>query len=320
MKNFDKLIELIDKKTLSEEEKTLLDSLLNEDVENRTFFETYKKLGKAFFVSKHLTIDELGDYVLIKNGFEPQSNKNLVKISLFDEHLRRCERCREEMKFFNREFSDVENFVNAQFDNPKESISDSKPRILNLPRINYSRYVFSLTVIIILCVSLIITSKLSESKYYKLATIRELSEMSNSRGRSTTEFEMSIKAIEDKDYQKAIDYLKKDIELNKNDQTIFYSYYLLGLTYLESAESSTFGLFPKFDKTSAKLALDYLTKTIELNNSGRFQNINLDSYFYAAKAALMLENTMLAKQFLQIVINEKGAKLNEAAEILSKLN
>lgn len=320
MKNFDKIIELLDKNTLSDEEKSLLNSLLNEDIENRNFYETYKKLGRTFFVSKHLTVDELGDYILIKNGLEPQSTDNFAKISLFDEHLRRCDKCREEMKFYNKEFSDVENFVGAQFDASKESRVDSERKIFNFPQINYSRFAMFITAVFILFISIIIASKLSESEYYDVAVVKDLSDMYSSRGRNSNEFELSIKAIETKDYQAAINYLKKDIDLHSNEETIFYSYYLLGLTYLETTEKSILGLFPRFDKSSAELALNYLTKAIELNNSGRFHNINLDSYFYAAKAALMLENTLLAKEFLQTVVKEKGAKLSEAAEILSKLN
>jgi tetratricopeptide (TPR) repeat protein len=143
--------------------------------------------------------------------------------------------------------------------------------------------------------------------------------MSGSRGRTTDDFELSMKALEDKEYQSAIEYLKSDIDLNSKDETIFYSYYILGLTYLETAEKNVLGLFPSFDKSSAELALQNFKKTIEKNTSGKFQNVNLDAYFFAAKASLMVDDTKSAKDYLNIVVNDKGSKMNEARQILNEL-
>lgn len=320
MKDFDKIIELLEKKSLTENDKVLLNKLLNDDPENRSFFESYKKLERDFLASKHLSIDELGDYVLIKNGTEPQNPANLSKIPLFELHLRLCEKCAEEMKFYNKEFADVENFVSQQMRTSKHMYETRRAGIFSFKQFNYTRYAIGIAALLLIFVSLLVASNLSTSKYYKLASLSELSESFGSRGRNTSEFELGIKALEEKDYQSAIKYLISDIEQSKDDETIFYSHYLLGLTYLETAEKSFLGLFPRFDKKSAELALQNFRKTIELNNSDKFQNINLDAYFFAAKASLMLEDTDSAKQLLQIVVDEKGSKLSEASEILRILN
>lgn len=321
MKNFDKIIALLEKNNLTEEEKNLLNNLLKEDAEANEFYNFYKKLGSAFLNSRHLTVDELADYILIKNGLEPEKKENIKNIPLFDEHIRRCERCAEEMKFYNKEYSDVENFVGTQFETREEEktkISDSK--IISIPKISFSRYaVIGISAIAIVFFSLIVISNISTSKYYKLASISDSSDMSVSRGRTTNDFELSIKALEEKDYKSAIEYLKSDIDLNPNDETIFYSYYILGLTYLETAEKNLFGMFPSFDKSSAESALQNFKKTIENNTSGKFQNVNLEAYFYAAKASLMLDDTKSAKEYLNIVVKEKGSKMNEAGQILNEL-
>ena len=110
MKNFDKIISLLEKNNLTKDEKNSLNNLLNEDAEAKEFFNSYKKLGSAFLLSRHFTIDELGDYVLIKNGLEPENNENAKNIPFFDAHIMRCGKCAEEMKLYNKEFSDVENF------------------------------------------------------------------------------------------------------------------------------------------------------------------------------------------------------------------
>jgi tetratricopeptide (TPR) repeat protein len=143
--------------------------------------------------------------------------------------------------------------------------------------------------------------------------------MSISRGRSTDNFELSIKALEDKDYQSAIEYLKNDIELNPNDKTIFYSYYILGLTHLEMAEKNLLGLFTTFDKSSSEATILNLGKCVKLNTSGNFNNVNLDAFFFMAKASLMLEDSKTAKDYLEIVVKEKGSKMNEAEQILKEL-
>lgn len=321
MKNFDKIIVLLEKNNLTEEEMNSLNNLLKEDAEANEFYNSYKKLGSAFLTSRHLTIDELGDYVLIKNGLEPEKKANIKSISLFDEHIKRCERCAEKIKFYNKEYSDVENFIGTQFKARGEEntkVTDSK--IIPIPKFNFSRYVvIGVSAMAIVFFSLLVISNISTSKYYEIASLGDTADMSGSRGRNTDEFELSIKALEEKDFQRAIEYLQSDIELNKNDETIFYSYYILGLTYMETAEKNLFGMFPSFDKSTAESALQNFKKTIENNTSGKFQNVNLDAYFYAAKVSLMLEDTKSAKEYLIIVIKEKGSKMNEARQILNEL-
>ena len=321
MKNFDKIITLLEKSNLTEEEKNSLNNFLKEEPEADEFYNSYKKLGSAFLSSRHLTIDELADYVLIKNGLEPEQKINLKNIPLFDEHIRRCPKCVDKMKFYNKEYSDVENYVGTQFDSGREEkvrVLDSQT--ISAPKFNFSRFSFiGISAMVIVFFSLLVISNLSTSKYYKLASLGQTVDMSGSRGRTTDDFELSMKALEDKEYQSAIEYLKSDIDLNSKDETIFYSYYILGLTYLETTEKNVLGLFPSFDKSSAELALQNFKKTIEKNTSGKFQNVNLDAYFFAAKVSLMVDDTKSAKEYLNIVVNDKGSKMNEARQILNEL-
>lgn len=321
MKNYEQLIALLEKKNLSDEEKSLLNKILNADAEAREFYNSYKKLGSAFSLSKHLTVDELSDYILIKNRLEPSLKENAAKIPMFDSHIRRCGICANEMKKINKEFSEVENFVTEQFQiSHKNEIQQNAAKSIYVPKFSFVRYaVIGAMSAAVIIFSLLIVSNLTASKYYDLAVVADNDNVSISRGRTTEDFEQSIKALEEKDFQSAIIYLQNDINANPSDETIFYSYYILGLTYLESSEKSFYGLFSKFDKTTAELALKNLEKSIELNNSGKFQNVNLDAYFYAAKAWLMLEDKSSAIKYLYVVVNEKGGKMNEAAEILQNL-
>jgi len=321
MKNFDQIIDLIEKNNLTEEGKKSLDKILKEDAEAAEFYNSYKKLGVAFLESKHLTTDEFADYVLIKNGKEPERKESLQNIPFFDDHIRRCDKCTEELKFYNKEYLDVDNFISNQLEATKtESKKPSESKVFSIPKLFFSRYaVIGISAMAILFFSLIVISNLSTSKYYKLASVSETSDISISRGRTTNDYELSMKALEEKDYRSAIEFLKSDIESNPNDETIFYSHYILGLTYLETAEKNVLGLFPEFDKSAAEFALQNFKKTIELNTSGKFQNVNLDAYFYSAKASLMLEDSKSAKEYLNIVIKEKGGKMKDARQILNEL-
>jgi tetratricopeptide (TPR) repeat protein len=321
MKNLDKIIELIEKEKFSENDVSILKQLLEDDVESRDFYKTYIKLGKAFRLSKHLSHDELGDYVLIKNGLEPGNKLNMEKVPVFEVHLKRCEQCSKLMQNFNADFSDLESFVAGQVSHQNKE-TEHQPLIAHsrIPKFNFTRYAFAgISSFAVIILALIATSNFTTPKYYDLAAITDEPGMMISRGRTTDDFELSIKALEEKNFDSAIEFLKKDIEQNKNDETIFYSHYILGLTYLETSEKNIFGLFPTFNKSYAEYALDNFKKTVELNNSGKFNNVNLDAYFYSAKAELMMENTKSAKDFLEIVITEKGSRLSEASEIIKAL-
>lgn len=321
MENFDKIITLFEKKSLTEKEQKLLESFLKDDAELQVFYNSYKKLGRAFLALKHLTIDELADYVLIKHKLEPVNKDNFKNIPLFDAHLKHCDKCNAEMKFYDKEYSDVDNFIETQV-KLKENEKIKSPGIGTIPnpKINIKRFAFvGISALAIIFIALVIISNITASKYYDLASLSDKSDMSISRGRSTDNFELSIKALEDKDYQGAIEYLKNDIELNPNDKTIFYSYYILGLTHLEMAEKNFLGLFTTFDKSSSEAAILNLGKCVKLNTSGNFNNVNLDAFFYMAKASLMLEDSKTAKDYLEIVVKEKGSKMNEAEQILKEL-
>ena len=46
----------------------------------------------------------------------------------------------------------------------------------------------------------------------------------------------------------AIQYLNDDVNKNQNDESIFYTHFVLGITYVNKAESDFLGLFKSFNK------------------------------------------------------------------------
>jgi hypothetical protein len=317
MENYNKIIELLQKKNLSAEEKNLLDSLLDGD-NSEELLNAYNLIEKSVKKNFHISTEDIGDYILIKNNQEPV-NKNIFKVMpLIEEHFRKCPKCNDEFKLLNNEYTDIDNFL---LEKPlTEAYIDATPAIVQHRKKGFTKYAFtSVMAAAAVYFLMAIFSGIFTSQNYKLAGINEESEFYVTRGRVTEDFQKSLNALEEKDYPLAIEYLKKDIAKNSEDETIFYSYYIAGLSYLELAEKNFLGLFPSYDKASASLGLHYLELSIENNNSGKFNNLSLDAYFYMAKANLMLSRENDARRHLTKVISGKGSKMEEAKNILQEL-
>jgi hypothetical protein len=125
MENYNKIIELLQKKNLSAEEKNLLDSLLDGD-NSEELLNAYNLIEKSVKKNFHISTEDIGDYILIKNNQEPV-NKNIFKVMpLIEEHFRKCPKCNDEFKLLNNEYTDIDNFL---LEKPRtEAFIEPKPR------------------------------------------------------------------------------------------------------------------------------------------------------------------------------------------------
>lgn len=321
MNNFENILDLLQKNSLSEVEKLQLEEILNNDIESKEFYNTYIKLGKALKNSGHISFDEMKDFILVKNDLEPEDKNIFAKIPLIESHLRQCSACTKQYAMINSEYTDVENFLAETF-SPKTntSVNSNRKQPFFFKKVNPQYYAFAAVLLIgVLFGSLFLVSELTTPSAIKHASLEDKSEFYISRGRTTDYFQESISALDNEDYNAAISYLKKDIQENSNSETIFYTHYVLGLVYLEIAESDFIGLFPSYNKSNAKDGLKNLQLSIEKNLSGKYQNLSMNAHFYIAKAYLMLDDDQNAKKYLKKVIDEKGSKMIEAENILSDL-
>ncbi len=320
MNNIEKLKELLEKMSLSAEDKSLLNSLIKEDPEAKKLYDAYLKLGSVF-KSKHLSWGVLGDYVLYKNNMEPENKELKSRLPEIEMHIKDCVKCREDFKLLNEEYNEAEIFVADKFNSEYSNQTKEAPPSILKPRTNRTPlYAFTSVVVAgLIYLSLILVSNLTSPDNYQLASLADKSEYSVNRGRATNEFQESLKALEDNNFDKAIIFLRQDINKNPEDETIFYSHYILGLAYLEKADKNFIGLFKSFDKEDAANGLKNLQLCIEKNTSGRFPDITYNSYFYSAKASLMLGDNETAKKYLNLVVEEKGSKMSEARSILNEL-
>ncbi len=321
MNNFEYILDLFQKNSLSEVEKIKLDEILKNDLEAKEFYNTYIKLGKALKKSDHISFDELKDFILVKNNLEPEDQSIFPKIPWIEAHLRQCSACKDQFTMINSEYADVENFVIEKFAaNFQKAVDSNSNKASFFRKMNPQYYAFAAVLLIgVLFGSLFIVSELTTPSAIKHASLEDKSDFHINRGRTTDYFQESISALDNKDYNAAISYLKKDIQENSNSETIFYTHYVLGLVYLEIAESNFIGLFPSYNKSNAKDGLKNLQLSIEKNLSGKYQNLSMNAHFYIAKAYLMLDDKENAKKYLKKVIEEKGSKMFEAENILSDL-
>jgi tetratricopeptide (TPR) repeat protein len=316
MKNIEILLCLLEKKKLTPEEQSQLSNILLEDEESKEYYDFYRKIERIVKSSSHIDAEELGEYILFKNEIGEWKNLRCAAAAIpkIEEHLKTCPDCLNEFKKLNEEYSEVDNFLLSG------RIEDSFYRKVFSRVLLKSRYIFSsFAAAAVIYLILVIISDITTPSYYNYAELKDQSEFYITRGRVTDNFQESIKALEEDNYEQAIEFLKKDINENPNDETIFYSYYIIGLSCMKEAEKDYLGLFPSYNKSKANEALLNFQTAIEKNTSGKYPNITLNAFFYSAKVYLMLDNIPFAKEYFQKVILNKGSKMKEAREILREL-
>ena len=320
MNKQDKISDLLQKKNLSDEELALLNSLIENDPESKEFYDAYSKIDSAL-KSPHISYNDLRDYILYKNNMCPEDQDVVKRIPDIESHMKKCERCANEFKNLGEEYSELEFFLSEKL---AEGKTDEAGKANSIYTSGETRrtplYLFtSLIAMTFIILSLLVVSDIVTPDNYELARLEDKSEFYVTRGRATDEFQESLKALEEEDYGKAISCLQEDIDKNPGDQTIFYSHYILGLSYLENAEKSFAGLFESFNENDVRAGLENLKLCTEKNSSGRFPDITYNAYFYYAKGSLMLNDVESAKKYLRMVVSEKGSKMSEAQELLNEL-
>jgi len=192
---------------------------------------------------------------------------------------------------------------------------------LFLKRSGSVKYAFvSVFAIFILYVGLYSLSSFTTPEYKKNLFAEQDNAFYKTRGRTSIEFQKALDALEHNDFSDAANYLMQDINDHNNESSIFYSYYILGLSYIKSAESNFLGMFNNFDNEKVSIAIKNLNESIEKNTSGNYENLNLDAHYYLGRCYLLLGDIENAKHHLSIVIDQKGKFYNEALSAIEGSN
>ena len=322
MEKFDKILNLLEKKSLTDAEKKLLIEFSDSDDEIKSFINIYKKLHSSLTGSGHIPTDLLASYLLFDMEDE-QDNKLILLIrNKIKSHLAECSDCLNEYNNLATEYSEIQDHVGKSISRDSKFTVKESNFILSslLKRTTALRYAFAtLAVFVVAYFGLFLISSSLTPDYKKNIFTNEQEDFYETRGRTSPLFQKGLDAIDKKDYQNAIEFLSQDINEHQNEKSIFYTHYIIGITYIKASESDFIGLFKSYDKEKVNLAIANLKESINKNNSGDYESLKLDSYYYLGKAYLLIDNKDSAITNLQRVIEGKGRYSKEAAQLLSDL-
>jgi len=320
MDNIEKIIDILEKEDLmtsSESEFIKDEASKNETI--KAFVENYGRLKSLFHTNEHIDSEILGEYLLYNNGDEEVSKYIPLISTKIETHLRKCSHCKMEFERLQEEYQHLENHLDKRI-NATRSV-DSK-RTLAFPHsfpVNYRVALGAVLILLSAYAGMKVTSEITTPFYKKNVISLEEDQNLSTRGRTSELFQKSISALSKENFKGAINYLNEDIEKNNDDKSIFYSYYILGLTHLKNSVHNFLGTFKSFDPEEINQAITNLELSIEKNNSGLYNNLNYDAHYYIAVGFLIQNNTIAAKEHLNIVKTERGRFYKEATEILNDL-
>jgi len=322
MEKFDKILELLDKKSLTKDDQKVLKQYADSDEEIKSFVNIYKKLSSSLNASGHLPTDLLAFYVLNEKEDDFENKIIAILSGKIKSHLTECPICSDEYKMLLNEFSDISEHLDKVI-HPETPSKVEDKAILPLTifrRSNSFRYAFAtLAVFVIAYFGLFIVSTSITPDYKKNIFANEQEDFYKTRGRTSPLFQQGLNAIDNGEYSTAIQFLNVDIEEHKNEKSIFYTHYIIGITYLKSAESDFIGLFKSYDRDQVNLAIANLKESIDKNKSGDYESLKLDAYYYMGRAYLLNDERDSAIPNFQKVIDGKGKYSREAAQLIVNL-
>lgn len=322
MENLDKILELLEKKSLSEAEHKLLKQFTDSNEEIKSFISSYKTLNNTLSNSSHIPTDLLASYILFERSDDPENKVADILSQKIKSHLEGCEDCTTEYNVLRKEYSDIEQHVSNSVVRDSQSSAKEKnffvPSFFRAP--SSFRYVFAtLTVFIVAYLGLFVVSSSITPDYKKNIFSNEQEDSYKTRGRTSLWFQQGLNSIDKGDFSRAIEFLSKDIQEHQNESSIFYSHYILGITYLKASEKDFIGLFKSYERENVNLAIANLKESIDKNDSGDYESLKFDSYYFIGRAYLLNDNQESAISSLQKVIAGKGRYSKEAAKLISDL-
>lgn len=318
MNDFEKIIELLDKDFIVDDEKFLLSGIIKENPEAKKIHDAYLSLKTSLKKDEHIDEELMAEYVMYKNNLS--SDRLIVLLAnKVEDHIRKCVKCEKLFTELNAEYCNVDSFISQSL---VEQVKHEKPSqskgFFFFNNFSSAKYAFaSLAAVVVLYVGLFAVSSFTTPNYKK--SFLDGEDFYTTRGRTSELFQRGLDAIDRKEYESAIQFLNDDINNNKSDESIFYTHFILGITYVNKAESDFLGLFKSFNKDDVSKGIMSFEKSIELNNSGKFDNLKLDAHYFIGKSYLMIDDRNSASEHLQLVVDGKGSYYKKAEELLKEL-
>jgi tetratricopeptide (TPR) repeat protein len=318
MNDFEKIIELLDKDSITIEEKKLLNGMIELDPDAKKISKAYLQLKTSLRRNEHIDEELMGEYVLYKNNLS--SERLLILLSkMIEDHIRKCGQCEILFKEFNVEYVEVDTFVSQSVSQQiaQNKQADQKGFFL-FNNFSAAKYAFaSLAAVVILYLGLFAVSSFTTPDYKK--SFLDDGDFYTTRGRTSELFQRGLDAIDKKEFDSAINFLNEDISKNQSDESIFYTHFVLGITYVNKAERDFLGMFKSFNKDDVQKGIANFEKSIAMNKSGKFENLKLDAHYFIGKSYLMIDENESAEEHLQLVINGKGSYYKKAEDLIKVL-
>lgn len=314
MSELEKIIELLEKEFLTREELEYLNNALTNNPEAKKIKKTYQRLKKSLNLNGHIDNEILAEYVLYKNNL---SSERLIVIfsDKIENHIRNCAKCGQLFKELNLEYTDVDNFVAGLITDEQFEAKGKTGTVNNFRHLKYM--ITSGAAVVIIYFGLLLLSLITTPDYKKSFLNDE--DFYTSRGRTSEYFQRGLDALDNKNYDDAINYFYDDLNQNTEHKSIFYTHYILGLTYISKAENDFIGLFKTYNREDIIRGIKNIKQSIDLNKSGSYENLKLDAHFYIGKAYLLIDEISSAKEHLILVVDKKGSHYKKAEELLKIL-
>jgi hypothetical protein len=268
-------------------------------------------LQNAMFSQEHPSSEVLGDRAL---GLLAANEAEAV-----DVHLRSCAVCKATYLELREEADLLDSYLDEAIEgSATETGKPMKPgraRIFTLPVYRYAAA--AVLVIGLFYSGISFYPDAFMPRRYSLGDISSLQLSSITRGLDNPQLQSAQFEIQNKNYDKAIALLEGYIKSEQQD--VFYVNYLLGLTYLHASKQNVALVVPGYNEQYLRKAKEHLLTSIQLNTNPQLVNISLDAAFYAAKAAILLNQNDEARQLLNRVVAEKGSMMDEAKNLVERL-
>ncbi|MCG3118172.1 MAG: hypothetical protein ALAOOOJD_00335 [bacterium] len=173
--------------------------------------------------------------------------------------------------------------------------------------------------VLIAVLSTLTADRLTRPQYYGLASVRNdrYDQIILYRERST--LLQAIFLFRSGNYERAIPAIEASISTKDGYNMRPYLRLMQGLAHLKLAESSTYGLFPRFELNEVELAIMTLQSCITEATSPEMAGVRASAYIYLAKAFLMSGNSNLAQQALQSATATDDELAEQAQQMLRQL-
>jgi hypothetical protein len=321
MNKYEKVINILEKETISAAEEQYLDQKSNEDIEVRNFIDIYVKLEQIFEYSTHLDLEILAEFILYYDG-DLEVAKYTPRITdRIEEHLTNCSICNNEYIAFNKEYQLINEFVTRSITDDEKNIQYDKQSSIfsRIKNVNFRTPITAIILLFITYAGMMLTSNYTAVAYKE--NIFEFNEQYSSlaQERDSELFGKCITALDLSEFETANGYLIEDIIIHSRDSSIFLSYYLLGISYLKSSEYNILGTFTSFDHIRVNKGIENLLISIQKNSSEKYERLNIDARYFIAKGYLAIDEIDLAKKNLQIVVDLRGKYYADAVKILKSI-